>query len=49
MSIEPALSASISEGPALKVAVLTAVPPSSFWNSPSWTPTSGVAWVRFGK
>lgn len=49
MSIELAFSASISDGPALKVAVLSWVPPSSFWNRPSWSPTSAVACVRFGK
>ena len=49
MSMEPALSASISEGPALKLACLISVPPSSFWKRPSWRPTSAVAWVRFGK
>lgn len=49
MSIEPALSASISEGPALKVEGLTEVPPSSLAMRPSWIPTRAVACVRFGK
>ena len=49
MSIEPALSASISEGPALNVEGLTVVPPSSFAMRPSWIPTRAVACVRFGK
>ncbi len=49
MSMEPALSASISAGPALKTWVLIWVEPSSFWNMPSWRPTSGVPWVRLAK
>lgn len=49
MSMEPAFSASISEGPALKVVDLSVVPPSSFWIRPSWSPTSAVACVRFWK
>jgi hypothetical protein len=49
MSMDSAFSASISEGPALKVDALILVPPSSFWSRPSWTPTSAVAWVRLGK
>lgn len=49
MSMEPALRASISDGPALKMAGLTVVAPSSFWKKPFCTPTSAVAWVRLPK
>ncbi len=49
MSMDPAFSASISDGPALNVDDLIVVPPSSFWSRPSWTPTRAVACVRFGK
>ncbi len=49
MSMEPELSASISEGPALKVEGTSSAPPSSFSMRPFSTPTSAVAWVRFGK
>lgn len=49
MSIEPALSASISDGPALNVDGLTEVEPSSLAMMPSWMPTRAVACVRLGK
>ncbi len=49
MSMDPEFSASISEGPALKVEGSIVVPPSSFWKMPSSTPTRAVACVRFGK
>lgn len=49
MSMEPELSASISEGPALKIWYFAAVAPSSFWKKPFWLPTSAVACVRLPK
>lgn len=50
MSMEPALRASISAGPALNTDSLIVVPePSSSAKKPSFRPTSGVAWVRFAK
>lgn len=49
MSIEPELSASISEGPALKMEYSAFVPPSAFWKRPSWRPTRAVACVRLPK
>lgn len=49
MSMEPAFSASISEGPALKVAYDALVAPSAFWKMPCSRPTSAVACVRLPK
>lgn len=49
MSMEPPLSASISDGPALKVWYLACVPLSSFWKKPFWLPTRAVPCVRLPK
>jgi hypothetical protein len=49
MSTEPEFSASISDGPALKVAYLASVAPSAFWKKPFWFPTRAVAWVTLPK
>ncbi len=49
MSMDFEFSASISEGPALNCAYVALVPPSSFCRMPSWSPTSAVPCVRFGK
>src|SRR5579883_2092574 len=46
----PEKIACTSAGPALNVAVLSVTfGPSAWLKMPSWTPTSAVAWVRFGK
>ena len=36
MSMDPELSASISDGPALKTWYLAWVAPSAFWKKPLW-------------